>query len=386
MIFCYACGSGSDSVSDNDTPVKVSGVVQKGPFLNGTAVTIYELDENLNPSGRTYNVQTNTIGAFESPNIVLASNYVGLKADGYYFNEVTGVVSAAPITLYALVDLTDKSTVNVNIMTHLERERVKVLVAKGSTFADAKKQAQKEIFQIFEINTDDAAASETLDLSRYGSNNDVLLAISAVLQGNRTEAELSELLANIVSDLKENGTLTNAANGSALINSAKYLDAVKVESNLDNRYKTLGVSATIPDIVNIINNFISKTTFQLTEYITYPANGTYGLNLLDKNNTVYPVYDYSTGPYISLAAVLPEGHTLKVKISGVGKDNWYYSPLDGTGWQWGDYDYFTHSRTFTSTQTGSLDLKLIFTGGQVTVDVWENGSDSPTWTKTITAN
>jgi len=32
----------------------VKGYVQKGPYLNGTAITIFELSDELIPSGRTF--------------------------------------------------------------------------------------------------------------------------------------------------------------------------------------------------------------------------------------------------------------------------------------------------------------------------------------------
>ena len=51
-----------------------TGYVQKGPFINGSTLTISELDENLNQTGRSY---TTTIadnsGRFEQKQIELVS-------------------------------------------------------------------------------------------------------------------------------------------------------------------------------------------------------------------------------------------------------------------------------------------------------------------------
>jgi hypothetical protein len=54
-------------------PVKkeiLSGYVQKGPFITGSAVTIVELDEELNQTGRTYSTTVaDNSGSFEQKKI-----------------------------------------------------------------------------------------------------------------------------------------------------------------------------------------------------------------------------------------------------------------------------------------------------------------------------
>jgi len=71
-------------------------------------------------------------GSFEINGIELASPYVRLQVDGYYRNEVTGK-SNEQITLYAIADITDKSSVNVNILTHLEYHTVQALMSGGNS-------------------------------------------------------------------------------------------------------------------------------------------------------------------------------------------------------------------------------------------------------------
>ncbi len=83
-----------------------------------------ELDNSLLPTGRTFTgtIDDNT-GTFSAKGD-LSSPYVELSADGYYFNEVSGSLSTAKLTLQALSDLTDSSSVNVNLMTHLEKNEL----------------------------------------------------------------------------------------------------------------------------------------------------------------------------------------------------------------------------------------------------------------------
>ncbi|HBA86751.1 MAG TPA: hypothetical protein DCZ75_01850 [Geobacter sp.] len=283
--------------------------------------------------------------------------------------------------MYALVDLQDKSTININVLTHLERERVKYLVENGSSFADAKKQAQQEVLRVFNMEKSSVASSEMLDLSQNGEDNAFLLAISAFLLAHRTEGDFSELLGNMIYELKTTGTISSSS-GSAIITAARLIDPAMVRANLLNRYAALGIAVGVPDFSDALANFTANTGYQPVETVSYPASGSYGTNLLDRNNTVYPLSNGIFAP-VSLAATLQPGSSLKVKVTGVS-DNWAFSPFLFSGWQWGEYDPATHSRTFTSGSARTLDLQVLLNGGAVTLEVYENGSALPTWTKQVT--
>ena len=126
-----------------------------------------ELDSSMTPTGNTFTgtIDDNT-GSFSIKG-TLTNKIVELSALGYYFNEVSGSLSNATLTLSALSDLTDSSSVNVNLMTHLEKKRVEYLIDNSKmTFAAAKSQAQTEILKIFNINNVTLGNSETLDISK----------------------------------------------------------------------------------------------------------------------------------------------------------------------------------------------------------------------------
>jgi len=99
------------SCNDEDSPEiitksKLSGYVQKGPFLNGTSVSASELRLDLSQIGKVFMAQIkDNQGTFELSNIELTSPYVDLKADGFYLNEVTGAVSASQFSLHALANV-----------------------------------------------------------------------------------------------------------------------------------------------------------------------------------------------------------------------------------------------------------------------------------------
>ena len=142
LLSCSEKDENSSSSGSGTSSNTVSGYVQKGPFIQGTVITVWELDSSLVQTGRTFigTIDDNT-GTFNARGNVV-SPYVELSAVGYYFNEVSGSLSTAPLTLQALSDLNDNNSVNVNLMTHLEKKRVEYLIDAGSTFTTAKSQAQ----------------------------------------------------------------------------------------------------------------------------------------------------------------------------------------------------------------------------------------------------
>lgn len=316
ILLAFSCRK-----EDNKTAIsreKVSGYVQKGPFLNGTLITISELSSDFIPTGKNFTSQIfDNKGSFEFKNVSLSSGFVELMANGFYFNEIENKGSTAQLILFALSDLTDKSSLNVNILSHLEKRRVEYLISNGSSFKDAKKQAQSEILRIFEIKKSDMPESEALDISKSGEDNAILLAISAILQGKLTEAQLSELLANIATDISEDGELNDNSLGVQLINNANILRTNDIRSNLEKRYESLGLAVTIPGFEKYIKQFVDSTGYIATNMITYPLKYNSRINILNDSSFVV----MSDTAY-SIAAYLPIGTSIKIVIKPSDRENW----------------------------------------------------------------
>jgi hypothetical protein len=374
----------SGLVDAQPTTYTVSGVAQKGPFGNGTNVNIAECDDSLVPTGRTFSTSiVDNTGLFSLPNVQLSGKYVRLMADGFYFDEVANQLSVSGLALNAVADLTNRPTVNVNLLTHLEQPRLDYLLAQGSTFADAKTQAQREVLAIFGFTLSSPALSETLDIARGTDDDAILLAASVILQGHRTPGKLTELLSNIGTDIRTDGVLDSTESGSALMNGAVLLSLAAVRSNLEGRYATLGVTATIGDFEKYVQAFISSAKYQFTDVIVYPATGTRGLNLLDPARTDYP-HAWGTFPQFSFRADLPPGTSLDVVVS-----NGSWSPGTESCWEIGSSAqgrgaYFM--RMHTSANAQSCDLEFLFINGScVRVDYYENfelfGTATPTRSK-----
>ena len=197
-----------------DSAISLSGVSQKGPFVTGTDITAYELQNgrSLKQTGKTFGGKIERAdGTFDIKTVKLNSAFAYIVADGFYRNEVTGENSSAAIKLRALTNLKGRSSANINLVTHLEYDRVQYLVTrKDSSVTKAKMAAEKELFAAFGINNSGfEGLAEDLNVLKEGKGNAALLAISVLLQGDRNESELTALLASLSVDLGDNGQWDN---------------------------------------------------------------------------------------------------------------------------------------------------------------------------------
>ncbi len=204
------CDATDDACTVPSGDVELSGVSQKGPFVSGTDVTAYELEngKSLKQTGKTFGGKIeNKDGSFNIRTVKLRSTYTYLVADGFYRNEVTGKNSAATIKLRALTNLDGRSTANINLVTHLEYDRVQRLVTKENmAVLAAKRAAEGSLFAAFGIdNSGFGDYAEDLNILEEGDGNAALLAVSVLLQGDRNESELTALLAALSVDLGDNG-------------------------------------------------------------------------------------------------------------------------------------------------------------------------------------
>lgn len=211
-LLLTAC-SGSDSEGTAEQPTvkqNVRGTIEKGPFVQGSKVTLYDLDNQLAQTGKSYSTNTRSdLGDFDFGNAVeLSSRYAELETSGFFYNECDSSLSKAQITLKALADVSGKSKVNVNLLTHLEYARVKYLVSGGKSFADAKKQAERELLKVFAI-TDEIATPESVSITDGDKDASILLAISSVMLYNKSEAEFSEFISKFSIDFESDGIIND---------------------------------------------------------------------------------------------------------------------------------------------------------------------------------
>ena len=214
------------------------GVAEKGPFRYGTSIKLIELDstQHLADSKRTHKTCIlNGDGNFNFDSVDYVSPYLRVKATGYFRNELTGGLSSEHVTLEAVVDVTEKDSVNVNMLTHMEAPRVLKLVENSGNnqpVRAVKAQALRDILASFEIQWEKSSSSggngggfggwgfgqqqqqqvktdgrfaEDIGLFDGDEYSGALLAISIMMQRKGSGREMLSYTSGIADRIKGNG-------------------------------------------------------------------------------------------------------------------------------------------------------------------------------------
>lgn len=211
-VLFSSCGKDSEEgESFEPHTYNVSGKVEKGPFVSGSTITIQPMDSKLQVRGDFYSSTIqDDMGNFSFGSKLFEAPYAELTANGYFFNEVEGELSSGTLSLRALVDLSDKTTVNVNVLTHLKYQRVQKLVEGGMSFKEANTQAQKELFTAFGLQKYEDKDASSLSIIGGTDESAALIAISSLLIVDRSEAALTEYLAKLCKEFGDNAAFTES--------------------------------------------------------------------------------------------------------------------------------------------------------------------------------
>lgn len=218
----------------------ILGAAQKGPFKFNSPLQLREVllrNDSLVYSGRVYNDEiSSNKGDFVIPKVNLVYPYAVLEVRGQWRNEVSGDYSKDSMTLRALTDLTSRTEVNINLLTHLEYDRAARLVNKGYSVFAAKKQAEYEIMTAFGFATS-VEYSEDLktfvpSTSEGSGRNATLMAISLLFIGDRSEAEIQNAINSFKSDLAEDGEWDNGQMKADMADWAEAFDGGSVRANV----------------------------------------------------------------------------------------------------------------------------------------------------------
>lgn len=235
-----------------DKPIKISslaGKVEKGPFTQGSTVTIHELDKGLNPTGKLFQTEIKSNeGDFKLESAAkFVSPYVNIACDGYFFNETTGNLSNSQIRLESIVDISSKRNINVNILTHLSKDRVIKLMKEGKSYNEATEQVREELLSCFGLQEYKELEFEDFSISAGNQHAGVLIVISSILLNNHSEAELTEQISVVKNDFTDTGTLSESIKAYFRDESLK-LPVEQITSNIKNRYQVLGKTVEVPDL------------------------------------------------------------------------------------------------------------------------------------------
>ena len=233
----------------------ILGAAQKGPFKFDSPLTLREVllhDDALTYTGREYidEISSNK-GDFVIPKVNLVYPYAVLEVRGLWRNEVTGEWSKDSMTLRALTDLTTRTEVNINLLTHLEYDRAVQLVNKGYSVFAAKKQAEYEIMTAFGFATT-IEYSENLktfvaSTSEDHESNATLMAIALLFIGDRSEAEIVSAINDFKRDMASDGTWDDEQAKADMADWAESFDGGSIRANV----KSWNI-LTIPDYENYL--------------------------------------------------------------------------------------------------------------------------------------
>lgn len=249
-----SCSDKNDEPGGGEQPkadkYQLSGKVEKGPFVRGSSISVQPLNASLTAIGTVFNGEiADDAGSFDLGKIELASQFVKITTDGYYFNEVTGNLSTGTLHLTAYADLSDRSTVNVNILTHLKSARIQKLMQSGKTFAEADKQAQRELLTQFGLQAYENTPAESMTISAGTDGSGVLIAISSIVLSDRTDAEITQYLSTLSQDLADDGSFTEANMKTVFQGKNRVTqDLERLSNNIVDRYSDLGMNVTVPDL------------------------------------------------------------------------------------------------------------------------------------------
>jgi hypothetical protein len=195
-----------------------------------------------------------------------------------------------------------------------------------------------------------------------------------------------ELLAAISFDVRTDGILDNLTSGSQLVDNAVAISLPDVRRYLESKYAELNREVTIPDFEQYVRQFLANTSYQQTSFITYPAQGRYGDNILSEETA-----SVIAGEYYSMSADIPSGFSLKVVLKG---GLWAYSTFPPpTNWNISVYNYTTETQDFTAIEGGKTsDLHFYPSHGRLnntdnkyytTIEYYENDATTPVRTKQL---
>lgn len=237
------------------TTYNVLGKVEKGPFVSGSTITIQPMDGNLQVLGSLYSstIQDN-LGNFSFGSKLFEAPYAELTASGYFFNEVKGELSQGTLNLRALVDLSDKMTVNVNLLTHLKYQRMQKLIANGMKFGEANEQAQEELFTVFGLQKYAENDASTFSIAGGTDESAALIAISSLLLVDRNETELTEFLAKLCREFGEKGDFEESTKQQINEDKEAVLNRLSsVRDNIIERYGSLGLNVEVKELERFID-------------------------------------------------------------------------------------------------------------------------------------
>jgi hypothetical protein len=192
--------------------VRITGVAQKGGFLSGSSISLYELNQYANPADKNYHAKIiNDRGDFSLGHEI--SGWAELKVSGQFLDEFSGSKTNPELELNHILPISavaDQQT-HINLFTQMLSARLRILVDGGDSLEVAREKAQYELKNLFGLvmTPPDMGQLDLYDGSgEYKDDNAKLLLFSgAFMAAGGTNANLMQ----ISDDFADNGLIDGKA-------------------------------------------------------------------------------------------------------------------------------------------------------------------------------
>ncbi len=273
-------GVGTDSVVVfRRQGVAIAGLAEKGPFRHGASVSVVELDSvmRLADSPRIHKTCiTSADGRYSFEPLDLVSPYVRVDVNGFYRNELNGGLSAEPVILSAVTDLTERDSVNVNMLTHLEGPRTLKMVentGNNQPIRMMKEQALKDILFSFDIQIpgfneqnggqpnnwqQGGIIADDISLFDDGDFSAALIAVSVMMQRMGTGSKMMEYAGSIAERIKGNGNWDDFTAKADLADWLMVLDTSGTYNVIRKNLESL-TQKPVPNFEKYLQNFWTRT-------------------------------------------------------------------------------------------------------------------------------
>jgi hypothetical protein len=258
LVYSSSTGfdTSSPTVSGSGT-AHVNGFIAKGPFTEGSEVTISIINEDM----------------------------TRFEIDSQFIEQLEGEtdnLSEFSIDLPATEDV--DININLNSLTFLQTERMYELINnQGMSFYDAYVQSKEEVLSL--VNLDSGITEiedfEKMDIREEGDGNAVLLIANSLLSAEEAPTKQSEsLLQKVLEQLKNNGAVINENIGDIIADRFANLDFATIRQLLINYFQGQGQDVNIPDPQEfkdddhdgIINRYDISIIKPIGEVIITPPN------------------------------------------------------------------------------------------------------------------
>lgn len=286
LLILSACGGGGSSdKTDSVAPVikTFSGKIEKGALQKGATITASEWSVSGGISGKVYTTETiNDLGGYSISSTEI-QGLLDVRADGFFINENTNTVENTRIILSGLAD-SSQSGANINIITHIIKQRVINLMLTGKDFSTANNQAVSELYATLNWTPENP-------LNTSISQNARLLFLSSAICKNRSVSEVSALLTDLVNDMAD-GTIDI----SVLDDSFSLVNTDEISANITSLYGICPDIASVKTQVIAYRNIEDETIRQITmipvttaDFYVYGTSGLKGFvaNKLEGLNISY---------------------------------------------------------------------------------------------------